>query len=408
MSMSRDAIAYIIGVFPSLTETFVVREILGLRKRGHRLLLFSLSTPREPVVHPDAARLREETQYCPFFLSWDLWKAQFWYLAHRPGKYLRLWARVFRHSFRDPWVLVRSWAAIPKSARYARIIERSGVGHLHGHLCTFGALGAMIVSELTGIPYSFTAHGLRVYSGNPMLAEKTRRARFVVCVSRFIQQFLQRLCPEVSKDRLLLCHYGVDLDLYRPHCEAAPAHRPILLCVAGLKPWKGVHDLVRALAILKNSGVDFECWHIGGGPEERRIRALASRLRVDDVFLMRGALTQEETRAHYGQADIFVLPSRIEGLPIALMEAMACGLPAVATRVYGVPELLDEGKNGLLVPSGNPTALAEALRVLIQDEGLRRKFGLAARQTVEHRFDLQESMDRLAGLFRERTVPREG
>lgn len=294
MGEREGRIAYIIGVFPSLTETFIVREVLELRRRGLSIDLFSLTTPREKVVHPEAQALRQETIYSPFFLSWDLWKAQLYYLWRSPWSYLSLWWDVARHSFREPWVLARSWAAIPKSVRFARIIECSDVVHLHGHMCTFGALGAMVVSRLTGIPYSFTAHGLHVYSGNPMLPEKARRAEFVVCVSRFIQRFIKSLCPEISLERSVVRHYGVDLETYHPPTVPPANSRPIILCVAGLKPWKGVRDLVQAVGILRQDGFSFECWHVGEGPEEGRIRAQVTRLGLEGFFLMKGPMAQTD------------------------------------------------------------------------------------------------------------------
>jgi glycosyltransferase involved in cell wall biosynthesis len=269
--------------------------------------------------------------------------------------------------------------------------------HIHAHWAHLTATLAMAASRLSGIPWSFTAHRYDVELNN-LLAEKLRSARF----GRFIaREILERARPSLDAEageRAVLIHMGVCV----PPLPAPPERRdvPVLLCPARLVPIKGHRFLIDAAARLVARGLRFELRLAGDGPEAPAIALRIDELGLGDRVRMLGTVPHAELLELYrdGQVDGVVLPSLYEGISVALMEAMAHGVPVVATRVGGVPELL-QGGAGLLVPPEDPTALADALEQLVVSRPARLALGEAGRGRVEEEFDVAAIADRLARGF---------
>lgn len=397
-------IGYTLARFPKVSETFVLYEIVEVERLGSRVEVFSLVRESGTIQHPEAAALTARTVY-PARDPLGLLRAQLHWLRARPRRYLRAWGRALAGNLRSPKFLLRAFATVPEAAYFARRMERAGVDHVHAHFATHAALAAYVVHTLTGLPYSFTAHAHDLYVERAMLDEKIAAAAVVVTISDYNRDLIGRVYGEEARGKTVVVRSGVDLDRFRP-TPAPDAQAPFtLLCVASLEEKKGHAILVEALARLDERGVGFRCLLVGEGEERAAIeRRLAEHGLADRVELL-GAQPRERVLELLQAAGALVLPSvvtasgKMEGLPVALIEAMAMARPVIATAISGVPELVEDGRNGLLVPQRDADALAAAIERLATDPRLGPALGRAGRAKVEAEYDLRRNVGRLHGLF---------
>jgi colanic acid/amylovoran biosynthesis glycosyltransferase len=396
-------VAYLVSRFPHCSETFIVRELDAVAARpGLELELFALFGARGGTVHPAARPWEARLHRCgaPRALA-----ALAWWAGRCPLRLLSSVALVVAGHRRRPRTLVRALATLPVAAAHARTVAALGVEHVHAHYATYPALAAWLCERLTGVGYSFTAHAHDLYVDRSQLTRKLGDARFAVAVSRFNGELLGAAAP-ASTTPVHVVHCGIDPAAYRYRPRAAPRAGPVrALCVASLQEYKGHRVLLEALAgggpVLERVELDL----VGEGPLRRSLELLAARLGIAGRVRFAGALPEPEVTAMLAAADLFVLPSivardgQMEGLPVALMEALACGVPVVATRLSGVPELVADGLTGILATPGDPAALATALRRVLEDPVAARARAAAGRRVVEARFDVHESGRRLARLF---------
>jgi glycosyltransferase involved in cell wall biosynthesis/aminoglycoside phosphotransferase (APT) family kinase protein len=390
---ARRAVAVVVSRFPLVTETFILREIEEMERQGLPVVLVPLLREKPAVVHREAEPWIARALYAPF-LSPAVAGANLRALRQKPGRYLGLLARVLLGTARSPNFLARTLALFPKSVYLAERLREEGVVHVHAHFATHPTLVAYVVARLTGIPYSFTVHAHDLFVRSTFLEAKVRSARFVRAISRFNLEALERLCPGAG-GKTEVIHAGVDPSRYDASTVAAAAP-PRLLCVAALKPYKGLPVLIEACRLLREQGLRFRCDLVGDGPLRGDLeRAIAARDLAGLVHLL-GARRQDEVARLMAEAAVVVLPSvvapdgQMEGIPVALMEAMSARRPVVASRLSGIPELVDDGRNGLLVPPEDPGALASAVRRLLEDPGLARRLGIGGREKVLAAFRLQD------------------
>jgi glycosyltransferase involved in cell wall biosynthesis len=266
----------------------------------------------------------------------------------------------------------------------------------------------MFVHHLTGIPYTFTAHAKDIYFDvKPRLLEaKIRHARAVVTVSEYNRRHLIRLTHPTQAQKVHCVYNGMDLSRYAG-CDSVTEEPtvPSILTVARLIDKKGISDLIRACHILRERGRSFRVEIVGKGPLRDSLKTQVHLLGLQNIVRFRGALPQEMVREAYRQAAIFALPCVIsedgdrDGIPTVLLEAMACGLAVVSTGVSGIPELVESGRDGILVQPRNPEMLAEALDRLLSDADLRKQLGAAASKKVARDFSVERSVTELLGLF---------
>jgi colanic acid/amylovoran biosynthesis glycosyltransferase len=400
-------ILYIVSRFPTITETFVVNEWLVLSKR-FRMELASLLRSKSPLIHPPASTLLPRVWFAPLarvstFLANGSW------LMRRPRTYLALFIEVLRGSWSlSLGELLKGTVVFFKSAALAKRASDLDVAHVHAHFANHPATAAWVAHRLLDVPFSFTAHANDLFVRPALLERKVRDAKFVVAVSEYNHSYIRRKWP--SHGRVEVIHCGVDPMLFRR--EVVRGRRRRLICVAGLVAKKGHRSLVRAFSRLRTAFPDLELVLVGDGPERARIARLADELRVESGMTMLGGLSSEEVRAALADADIFVLASirlpsgRMEGIPVALMEAMAMGVAVVATDLSGIPELVMDEVTGLLVPPGDPRRLAHAIRRLIEDDALVHRLVERASHHVIRYFNLEVEANRLGDLFARPCRPR--
>jgi colanic acid/amylovoran biosynthesis glycosyltransferase len=402
---SRLKVAYVMSRFPKLSETFVLGEILAVEGQGVEVELYPLLRAREDVVHPEARPLEARARYEPF-LSFAIVGSQLHFLLSKPRAYLGALAGLLRGTWGSLNYFVGGLGIFPKVVHVARTMEARGVEHVHCHFSNHPAAAGYVVHRLTGIPYSFTAHGFDLHVDRHMLCEKVAEAAFVVPVSEYNRELIEAECGVGVGAKLAVIHCGVDTDFFRPR-EGAPPERPFsILSVGTLHEVKGQGYLVEACRLLADAGVDFACTFVGDGPDRA---ALAHQIRaagLEGSVVLAGRRTRAELVEHLRAADVLVAPSvptsegKREGIPVVLMEAMASGIPVVASAISGIPELVEDGVSGLLVPPRDARAVAEAVRRLLDDAPLRQQFGAAGRQKVVREFDSHTNAAELVRCFR--------
>jgi glycosyltransferase involved in cell wall biosynthesis len=397
-------VAYVMSRFPKLTETFVLNELVALEALGARVALYPLLRERQAVRHPEAERWTRRARFLPF-VSGPILRAQLHYLRHAPRTYLGLLREVLRRTWGSANFFLGALGIFPKSVRFAYEMERTGIAHVHAHFASHPAVAAFIVNRLTGIPFSFTAHGSDLHVERRMLDAKVQRAAFAVTVSEYNRRLMMEECGEAAGAKIHVIHCGVDLDAFNPQRLPRAAGPLRMLCVASFEEVKGHRHLLDACGLLRDQGLDFVCDLVGEGPLRRDVERRIAELELGDRVRVLGGRARPEVVRLFQEADLAVLPSqptaqgKREGIPVVLMEAMASGLPVVSSALSGIPELVDAGVTGLLVPPANAAALADALATLARDPELRRRMGAAGRQKVVREFDLRANTAALLDLF---------
>ncbi len=398
------AVAYIMSRFPKLTETFILYEILALERHGVPVEIFPLLRERQQVSHPEALRLTERARFQPF-ISLRILAAQWRFIRRDARAYFRLWADVLKGTLGSLNFFVGALGILPKTVLFALEMERLNIRHVHAHFATHPALAAFIINRLTGIPYSFTAHGSDLHVERRMLDKKIQSAAFAVTISRYNKEVMVAECGEEARGKIHVVHCGVDTAFFQPPAMKSESGSFSILCVGSFEEVKGHIYLVEACRLLSAMGAAYECHLIGEGPQRRRIEKQIRTSGLRDRVRLHGGVPRAEVLRTLACADVLVLASvptrqgKREGIPVALMEAMASGLPVVASNLSGIPELVQDGVTGILVPPRDSEELALALKRLGADSALRSRMGRAGRRQILAEFDLEQNALRLLELI---------
>ncbi len=392
-------VAYILTQFPTLSETFILNEIVGLEREGIEITLFSLKRPpKGELIQPKAREWIKRTIYPPKKLSLKAFLPHLYFLFTSPANYLRL--------IRDVPNLDKKTVFLT-ACFIAKQIKEKGINHIHAHYAYYSTTGAMVISKLLGLPYSFTAHANDIYKFPKNLAEKISGAKFVITCSDYNQDYLSRRYDHSSK--IIRIYHGIDLEKFEPSrfFPREGGEEKILLSVGRLREKKGFPYLVKACHILREKNCPFKLAIVGEGRARKGLEILIKSLNLQDKVLLLGEVTQEKVIKLLGQSHIFVLPSIVaidgsrDGIPNAILEAMAMEKPVVSTFVSGIPEAVTHEVTGLLVPPKEEGVLAEALERLIQDRKLREELGKRGKEKVIKEFSLQGNVKELVKLFKD-------
>jgi glycosyltransferase involved in cell wall biosynthesis len=404
----RKKILIVLKGYPRLSETFIAQELLGLERAGFDLTLISMRKPTDKKRHPVHDQIKARVVYLPE------------YLYQEPLRVLRaLFAGVSKPGFNP--LLKQFWADLRRDLtpnRFRRFGQALVLAHewpdggewLHAHFIHTPASVTAYASIMTGVPWTCSAHAKDIWTSPDWeLSEKLGAARWTVTCTHSGFDHMRSLTA--AKDRVHLSYHGLDLARFNhvdePHSNrdgSQPADPVRIVSVGRAVEKKGYDVLLQALALLPTE-LNWRFEHIGGGDGLAKLKAQAERLGLADRIAWRGALAQEEVLAHYRQADIFALACRVaadgdrDGLPNVLVEASSQRLVCISTNVSGVPELLTDGENGLIVPPENPQALALALERAIREPAIRHLLGDAAERRVRDHFDYHSSIRQLTELF---------
>ncbi len=405
-------IGYLVKMFPKVSETFILQEVLDLEALGVNLAIYTLESPSETVTHDLAKQVRASVTH----LSDSL-------LAFRRSP---LWAhaRLFLTSPRRYVSTVRFWCGADERPSFSKFLQAGSlatallderISHLHVHFANAPTSVAELTHRLTGIPYSITGHAKDIFVSSPStLRRKIRHAAFVVTCTEDNRRYLQRLSN--SNTPLYRLYHGLNLDRFdtlQKHPLERHSTTPTILSVARFREKKGLLTLIRACHLLNVRGYRFCCRIVGFGPLQSTMESLISKLNLEHIVTLTGQQSLQDVVGLYRQADIFTLPCQVaqngdrDGIPNVLMEAMACRLPVVTTGVSGIPELIQHDHNGLLVPQQDPEALALALAHLLDNPAIRQRLGQAGRETIAEHFSSCHASHRLKALLLKEALPTE-
>lgn len=396
-------LAYVTSTYPAASHTFILREITALEALGFQILPCAIREPApDNLIGPEEVAAHARTFYV-LKAARRLPTLPLALLAAlaRPGRFLRALALALRTAPPGARGLLKQSFYLAEALILTRHLRARQIAHIHNHFSDHSANVSMLTSALSGIPFSYTLHGPNEFyeAHKWYFAEKTARAEFVACISHFARSQAMYFSDPVHWDKLRIVHCGVVPDRYdQPHNAPRDDHAGTrLLFVGRLTPVKGVRLLLEALERTHAIRDDITLDIIGDGEDRAHLEALAAPLGSRVRFL--GYRSQAEVAAALAKADILVLPSFAEGLPVVLMEALASATPVICSQLAGVAELVEDGQSGFLIPAGDVATLADRILTLAADPERRERMGRHGQAQVRTQFDIRVEAARIGRLF---------
>jgi colanic acid/amylovoran biosynthesis glycosyltransferase len=386
------SIGYLLERFPRFTQTFCARELAELYRQAMPVQVFSLYRPKEAIPEVDG-----------------LDRVQVYYLPSTKNPMLIAKAHLFSPRLEKIWAADgdrRDKRRFREAVHLGPILRNSGITHLHVHFASIAAHTAWWLKRLFGISYSFTGHANDIFCPKPehriSLDDLVREASFVVAVTNYSANRLKREFPH-ALDKIVRVYNGLDLSVFK---AAVPGTKPLrTISVGRLIEKKGWRYLVEACALLRDNGLHFDCRIVGEGPDKEALQQLIQQLRLGERVHLLGSRSQSEIIDLLAESSLFVLPAvrdrmgDSDNLPTVLIEALASRLPVVATELAGIPEIVNEGMNGLLVPERDSKQLASAIERLSRDPSRLQAFGIESRRIAEQTFALEITVAELRKLL---------
>jgi colanic acid/amylovoran biosynthesis glycosyltransferase len=393
-------LAYLVSQYPAANHTFILREIRGLRSLGFDIRVLSISSadrPPEALTSEEKEELKRTSYVKAISLAGAL-KQHAGMLLEHPLRYLEGLVYSLRLGRMNPGKTLRSVFYFAEAVIAGRWMERERLSHIHIH---FSSTVGLILRHMFPVTISITVHGPAEFS-DPIdfwLAEKIKASSFICAISNYARSQLMIVSPQVEWEKIEVSRLGIDPTVFNPRPFRHSPSPFEVICVGRLAPVKAQHILIAAIHRLVREGRDVRLRLIGDGPDRGGLErdVVARGLQAHVVF--HGWLNQNEVLARYKEADVFALASFAEGVPVVLMEAMAMTIPCVATRITGIPELIRDGVDGLLVAPSDKDELAHAIARLMSDPSLRQRLGDVGRSRVMEDYDLKRNTARLAQIF---------
>ena len=399
-------LGYLYSRYPVISQTFCDAEMLELEQRGIELVIGSVYPPLTSLRHEYISRLSAPIHYAP--------PQEILRILERNAKTTRKWPRdlVEKHEGRyGPMAKAEQRAR--NALYFAEFFARSGVDHVHVHFANRAAHTAVFLKEISGIPFSVTAHGqdfMKDLGSDDLLREICNAAEFVTAETDYSRDLLRQRCPN-SAAKIQRVYNGIDLERFPAPRSCNGDRIPRIVSVGRLVPFKGFDDLIDACAELARRRLDFVCDIIGDGPLRETLQAKIEQLDLSSRVNLLGSLSQGAVLEKLQAADIFALASTTDAqgatdvFPTVILEAMASARPVVSTRLAGIPELVVDGQTGMLAPPGDSVALAHALEQLLRDPEMRLGFGDAGRARIEQDFRIEQTVALLMEML-ERSCSR--
>ena len=398
-------LGYLYSRYPVTSQTFCDAEMLALEQRGIELVIGSVYPPLTSLRHEYIARLRAPIHYAP---PQEILK-----ILERNAKTASKWPHHLVDKHQSTYGPAAKAEQRARNALYfAGFFARHGVDHVHVHFANRAAHTALFLKEISGIPFSVTAHGqdfMKDLGSDDLLREICAGAEFVAAETDYSRDLLRQRCPE-SATKIQRVYNGLDLERFpgdasTRHGGQAPRGGysssntvPRIISVGRLVGFKGFEDLIEACAELARRQIDFVCDIVGDGPLRETLQAKTEQLNLSARVNLLGSLSQDTVLEKLQTADIFALASTTDAqgatdvFPTVILEAMASSRPVVSTRLAGIPELVIDGQTGILVSAGDSSALAQALERLLRDPELRLRFGRAGRARIEQHFRIEQTV----------------
>jgi colanic acid/amylovoran biosynthesis glycosyltransferase len=397
-------VGYLVSRYPAVSHTFILREILELRKLGFCIETASINLPDRESSELTLVEEQEfrSTVYIKSEGPFRALRALFGLLARRPRSFFSALAftmSIGNGSFRETMTNVFYLA---EAALLGSWLARRKFKHLHVHFGNAASTVAMIAARAYPITFSITIHGPEEFYevGRSALRQKAEAARFVCCIGPYARSQLMKVSHSSNWPKYRVSPLGVDPGEFPPRPFRRSPERWEILCVGRLTPAKGQMVLLQSLKRLLAEGRNIHCLFIGDGSDRADLAAYATRHLPSEAVAFLGAVNPDRIRDYLYRTDIFVLPSFAEGVPIALMEAMSMEVPCISTMIAGVPELIRNGVDGLLVSPSDELELASTLGLVMDDQHLRRRLGEAGRARILSRYNLSKNVRMLAEIMK--------
>ncbi len=409
---TSPGLAYICHEFPKLTETFVYREVKGLRDRGRTIKVFAMKSPENPEQIDGLEDLVSITRYFPSDISLELLGAQVKWIFKRPLRYFKELIGIIAAGKRTNGLSLFYRAIyFLRGVQLASMIEEErDFQCMHTPATGHELISVHTAHVLTDKPYGFTLHApWALYIQSSLLAGHARDATWIASISEDARERLVNLAGEGIREKFRIVHCGVCIEDYTPVKEHVSGK---IASVASLGELKGLDLLIKATAILTRRGFNPSLVIVGDGPRRNRLESMARELGVSDKVSLQGVRHPDQVRDLLSETTVFALACRVDsrkdrdGIPVALMEAMAMGLPTVSTRISGIPELIEDEVSGLLVEPDDAEALADAIERLLKNRDFAKSVGKAGRRKVERHFTLEGQVERLDELISSKTSHR--
>jgi glycosyltransferase involved in cell wall biosynthesis len=390
----QTRLAYMTGEYARVTDTFIQREVAGLRALGHHVQTFSVRRPpKNENIGAETKAARESTIY--LLPPRGLAQAHLVQLLSSPRKYFSALALAWSNCPPGLRAMARQAAYFAEAAMLVRLMKRHSLLHLHNHFSDSSCSVAAMAAEMGGFTFSFTMHGpAEFYEPKRWwIDKKIQRALFVNCISHFCRSQAMLLAPMDCWSKLRIVHCGIDPNSFEMKKHEGRGNR--LLFIGRLAKAKGLPILLEAAARVADATLDIA----GDGPERKILEEKARMLNISNRVKFLGYQSQQQVRELLKHADVFVMSSFAEGLPVVLMEAMAAGVPVVSTCIAGIPELVSDGHSGFLVSPGDASAMGNVICRLLEDSDLRNRFAAVGRERIEREFNIQTEMQWLATIL---------
>jgi colanic acid/amylovoran biosynthesis glycosyltransferase len=406
---SAPVLAYLVSQYPAVSHTFILREIQGLRRLGLAIQTASVKPPAASANGFTEAEAEEAaaTFYVKTRGLGRVFGDHAACFLRRPHRYLAGLGSALHLAGPDLKALAYQLVYFAEAVVIGEWMHRTGARHLHVHFANAACTAALLARKTHGISYSITVHGPDEFYDSRLyhVREKIEGAAFLCCISHFCRSQAMKESALVQWEKMEVCPLGVDPAIFTP--TSAPGGAVLqVLCIGTLLPRKGQGILLEAAAKVRAGGRALRVDFVGDGPDRPALESAAARLGISDSVTFHGSLNQDRVRECLKRADVFVLPSFAEGVPVSLMEAMAMEIPCISTSVAGIPELIESGVQGILVPPADPDLLARAIERLLDDSELRQRLGRAGRRKIVESYNLSVNVKRLAGIFERRLAIR--
>jgi glycosyltransferase involved in cell wall biosynthesis len=397
-------LAYLVSRYPAISHTFILREVAELRRLGIAIDVASINGLDRPLEQLTAEERAEagRTFYIKKAGAKAAAVAHVAALLSRPAGYFRGAWFALTLGGADVRRIAMSFFYFVEAVMIGRWMLARDLHHLHVHFATPAATVGLILTRVFPITLSITVHGPDEFYDVPgyRLAEKVGASRLLCTIGLFARSQLMRISAAREWKKIEVTPLGVDPDLFAPRPFRAAFEDFEVLCVGRLVPAKGQHVLLAAIARLIAEGRPMRLRFVGEGPDRKSLEEAARAHRIEHNVIFEGAVNQDRIRDLYHRAEVFALASFAEGIPVVLMEAMAMEIPCVTTWITGIPELIRDTVDGLLVPPSDEVALAAAIARLMDDSDLRRAIGQAGRLRVIEKYNLRKNVAHLADVFR--------
>ena len=382
-------VAYLLNIFPKISETFILNEILSVQSKGIRVEVFAFEDIHEDKVHPGVKDVKSITYIGKMSIFKSL-TSHLYFILTKPAKYLK----ALRFSLQKSSGIGGLFFFYLNDVLS---ISKTVPDHIHAHFGKQASNLAMLINILTGIPFTFTTHGYDIYIDPPENYRiKSQLAKMHITISEFNKSFLISNF-DVDKDKIIVIHCGIDTNQFYPRYEGEKDNT--IISIARLVERKGLDTLIKACKLLESRGIKFECLIAGEGDKRNDLIGLIKDLSLDNSVRLLGNRTQNEIFDLLAVAKIAVLASRSEGIPISLMEAMASGVPVIGTAVNGTAELIENGKSGFLIEPDNAKILAQRIEELISQKNMREFFIKNALEHIKLYFNLAAETEKLINVW---------